>query len=198
MNEIWKDVKGYENKYQVSNLGNVRSLNYHREGHIQNLKLKQDKGGYVTVGLCKNSVVKWKKVHRLVCKSFIPNPNNKSQVNHKDGDKTNNHVNNLEWSTASENTQHAFDNALIQPPWKGKCGKEIPLSKKVLQITTDDKLVKIWDSMSDVKREMDIPVPHIVRVCNGQRNKTRGYIWKRLEDLTEKEIKTYKENRIQC
>ena len=114
MIEIWKPVKGFEN-YEVSNLGQVRNLNYHREKKIKILKLRMNKGGYLLVGLCKNSKKHTKLVHRLVAEAFIPNIDNKPEVNHLDGDKTNNKVENLEWSTRSENMKHAHNTGLIKP-----------------------------------------------------------------------------------
>ena len=106
MQEIWKDIRGYEGLYQVSNFGNVKSLMF-----INNIvKIKRDKilykstrSGYYTVNLCKNGKRLSKQVHRLVAEAFIPNPNNKKIVNHKDFDRKNNYVDNLEWLTQQEN-----------------------------------------------------------------------------------------------
>ena len=104
--EIWKPCVGFEGLYEVSNLGNVRSLNYrNRIGFVHNLFLSASKQGYLTVHF-KNREYK---VHRLVATAFIPNPENKRCVNHLDGNKQNNNVTNLEWCTHSENTRHKFD-----------------------------------------------------------------------------------------
>ena len=113
--EIWKDIEGYEGKYQVSNLGRVRSLLNIRGNKREIPKILKgylDRYGYLLVRLYKNSKPKPLLVHRLVAKDFIPNPKNKSQVNHINGIKTDNRVRNLEWDTAKENTRHAFDNGL--------------------------------------------------------------------------------------
>ena len=92
--EVWKDVFGYEGLYQVSNLGRVKSLKYGKERILKPLK---DGGGYIFVHLCKNGERKMYKIHRLVAFTFLTNPQNLSDVNHKDEDKTNNSVQNLEF-----------------------------------------------------------------------------------------------------
>ena len=105
--ETWRDIKGYEGLYQVSNYGRVKSL---IKGII--LKPKVCKTGYLCVGLWKDGKQKWMLIHRLVTQTFIPNPVNKPQVNHIDGVKSNNVVYNLEWVTSSENNQHAVNTGL--------------------------------------------------------------------------------------
>lgn len=100
MNEIWKDIDGYEGLYQVSNLGRVKSSK-----HDIILKTYSNRG-YHQVQLSKNNIKSNKTIHRLVAQAFIPNPDNKPQVNHIDEDKTNNKVSNLEWVTAKENSNH--------------------------------------------------------------------------------------------
>lgn len=108
MGEIWKDIKGFEGMYQVSNFGRVRSF---KSKECMLLKLSPNKGGYLTSYLSKRkSNVRHfaKMVHRLVAEHFIDNPNNLPCVNHIDGNKTNNHINNLEWTTYSYNTKHAY------------------------------------------------------------------------------------------
>jgi hypothetical protein len=124
MKEVWKDIEGYEGQYQVSNLGNVKSLNrfvyqLDRSGKpsISNykgrvLKFGHRKNGYLYIVLSKNNKQKKENIHRLVAKAFIPNPLNKPQVNHKDGNKKNNLIGNLEWNTMSENHKHAFRTGL--------------------------------------------------------------------------------------
>ena len=101
--------------YQVSNLGNVRSLNYNKAKKIQHLKkVVINKRGYLAVGLSKNGIFKIKTVHRLVAETFISNPNNLPQVNHIDGNKMNNSITNLEWCTKNENQNHAVRTGLMQ------------------------------------------------------------------------------------
>ena len=114
MKEIWKDVVGWEGLYQVSNLGRVKSLPW--VGHHKNdiiMKMFGNGTGYLTVMLYKPA--KKKLVHRLVAEAFIPRPDGKAQINHIDGNKTNNRVDNLEWCTQSENMRHRVDVLGIRP-----------------------------------------------------------------------------------
>ena len=102
-NEFWKDVIGYEGLYQVSNLGRIKSV---RNDKIRLNDFSSNK--YLRISLWKNGSGKKFQVHRLVAQAFIPNPENKPFINHKDGNKQNNHVENLEWCTSSENQKHRY------------------------------------------------------------------------------------------
>lgn len=105
--EQWKSIAGYEGLYEVSNLGRVRSLKF---GKTKILKPGRVGGGYLIVKLLKDCIRKNMKVHRLVAEAFIPNPNKLKTVNHKDEDKTNNNVNNLEWMTLADNLNYGTRN----------------------------------------------------------------------------------------
>lgn len=130
-NEIWKDIKNYEGKYQISNLGNVKSV-YRKVNHRYRgkektttiyekiLKKAVNKFGYEYVCLTVNNKGKKLKIHRLVAEAFIPNPLNKKTVNHIDGNKSNNCVDNLEWSTYLENQHHAIETGLWKPEYLRK------------------------------------------------------------------------------
>lgn len=109
MKEIWKDIPGFEGYYSISNKGRVLSI---RTGKMKKPSTYNNKS-YPTVSLWVNGIPTRKSIHRLVAELFIPNPENKTQVNHIDGDKTNYSINNLEWVTPSENMTHAFKNNLV-------------------------------------------------------------------------------------
>lgn len=150
MDEIWKDIEGYKNDYQVSNLGRVKSLPkkcwngkgyWFRDGRI--LTPIKSKKGYLNVWCRKNIF----KVHRLVAHAFIPNPHNLPQVNHIDGNKTNNCVANLEWVTDGENLLHAY-RVLGR---KQKTGKNHHNSRAVIQLK-DGKIINSFDSLNEAAR----------------------------------------------
>ena len=117
--EIWKDVVGYEGLYQVSNLGRVKSVDRYKDNHGTKQLVKEkikttrkDKQGYLLLDLYKNNKKKTVRVHRLVAMAFIPNPQNKETVNHIDGNKENNTVENLEWATQKEQNEHIYATGL--------------------------------------------------------------------------------------
>lgn len=109
----WKDIPGYEGLYRVSEMGDVESLHHHE---IRLRKQTPNTFGYLQVGLCKDGKTHLVTVHSLVAKLFVKNPLNGTEINHKDGDKTNNKSSNLEWVTRSENMKHAYKKGLKKPP----------------------------------------------------------------------------------
>ena len=163
--EVWKPIKGYEGIYDVSSLGRVRA--YPRIGsqtsNIRIMKLQTDKDGYRRIGLKKYGVTKRCSVHRLVAEAFIPNPDNKPQVNHKSGVKDQNNVENLEWVTQSENTIHSF-RVLGQKPNKTNC-------RKVKCVET----AQIFLSAAEASRVLGIGASEIRKVAMKKpRYKTAG------------------------
>lgn len=173
-NEIWKDIKDYEGIYQVSNLGRVKSIErkeINKLGIERMLKEKILKClkvlGYFHISLSKDSIVKQFKIHRLVAQVFIPNPENKPQVNHKNGIRHDNRVENLEWVTASENMKHAVKYNLLKPHDKMKGSKngrakltenEVYVIKGLLKYTSlkQRQIAEIFNiqkcTVSDIKR----------------------------------------------
>lgn len=120
MDEVWKDIEGYEGLYQVSNLGRVRSLNYNHTGEIKLLKQDISHNGYKRAMLYKDGKMKRYLVHRLVAMTFISNPDDLPIVNHKDENKTNNNVNNLEWCTYKYNNNYGTKKEKLSKSMKGK------------------------------------------------------------------------------
>ena len=111
MQEVWKEIEGYEGISQISNFGRVKSFRYGEKMRV----LKVSNAGYYTVALWKKGKATHCRIHKLVAQNFLQNTDEKPQVNHKDGNKLNNHVDNLEWCTASENTYHALRTGLRTP-----------------------------------------------------------------------------------
>ena len=155
--EIWKTIKDYE-QYKVSNLGNVK----------RNKILKQNtRVGYFAVNLCKNGKMKTLQVHRLVAQAFIPNPNNLPQVNHKDGNKKNNKVENLEWCSAKYNVRHAIKTGL-------KNFKSI--SKRVNQLK-NGIVINTFNSINEIERLYGFGSSNICKSLKGKIKQAYGYEW---------------------
>lgn len=173
--EIWKDIKGYEDIYQISNLGRVKNTKRNTC-----LKPRIGKLGYCRVALYKNKNPKHILIHRIVANHFIENTYNKETVNHKDGNKQNNNVNNLEWATKSENSLHSFRVLKRKPPinGKGKFGALHPNSKSVIQFTHDRYYIKEYAALADAARENNISVPAVWDCCSGRNKTAYGYIFK--------------------
>lgn len=167
MTEKWLPIKGYERLYEVSNFGRVKSFVRKR---IKILKNRKAGRGYFIVSLYNKASEKKQYVHRLVAEYFIPNPENKKTVNHKDGIKKNNMFNNLEWMTYSENTQHAVKNGLIHNRQN---------RKPVAQIK-DGKVIKTWDYGFKAGKKLGINFGNISSCCHRKYGcKTAGgFEWK--------------------
>ena len=170
MREIWKDIKELSNKYQISNTGKIRSC-------FDNPKILStfvDKYGYERIVINKKHF----SVHRLVAKAFIPNPKNKPQVNHIDGNKTNNNVNNLEWSTNSENQKHSFRVLKTVPPMKNHFGSNHVASKHIFQFDKSNIFIKEWNSIIEASVDLSIPASCITNCAKGRRKTAKGFIWR--------------------
>ncbi len=194
--EIWKDIKGYNGKYQISNMGNVRSFSKWKKGeHLKGGKCGNP-GPYMYVNLVGSGRkdVKTFYIHRLVAKYFVDNPNGYNEVNHIDGNTLNNRFDNLEWCVHSYNMKHAFDNNLISHDFeKGKKNKN---SKPVIQKTKDGKIIKEWESVNQIQRETQYLASSIFCCCNHRKHyKTAyGYVWEYVNGETNNSDKKKKDD----
>ena len=174
--EIWKDVKGYEGKYQVSNLGKVRSLDWRGSGTVKELTLKDQNRGYVQVNLGARTF----SVHRLVAEAFIPNPQGLPLIDHLDEDKTNNKADNLEWCDHKENTRRWMVNhpgVLNAPRHSRKRRTPHKNQGAILQIALDGTEVRKWENAVSVRQEMGWSDWSIIECCRGNRKTAYGYKW---------------------
>lgn len=168
MTEIWKDINGYDGDYSVSTYGRVKSK---KSGVDHILSQTQATGGYLYVWLSKDGKVSSRRVHRLVAMAFIPNPNSNPQVNHKDENRRNNHVENLEWCSPLYNANY------------GLRGKRISdrKNKAVAQISVDTgAVIRTFKSGKEAAEVLGLLVEKINACCRGERQTHGGYRWKRV------------------
>ncbi len=178
----WRTIEGYDGYYEVSDNGNVRSLdrvvpngNYSvRKIQGRMMKLTQSCGrnndGYLVVNLRRDHTAKVIPVHRLVAEAFIPNPDNLPTVNHKDGDKTNNRVDNLEWASYSENNTHALDTGL-----------RLPRGNRIAQRDMSHNIIRTYRSACEAARITGIGRSMISHCINHRANSAGGYLWEKIE-----------------
>ena len=196
--EQWKtavyDGEIYEGLYRVSNLGRILSLNYRNTGKAELMNPSDNGQGYLKVNLRKNGEDKKCFVHRLIAETFLPNPENKPQVNHKiegdEGKKINMVFFNkdgtidkerttIEWVTPKENNDYGTHNERISKAKKGI--PNIKLSKRVLQLSLDGELIKVWESTRECGRN-GFNQGHVAACCRGEEKTHKGFRWKYEED----------------
>lgn len=186
--EAWKPIKGYEKLYEVSSFGRIKSLartyinsdgrRYSRSARI--IKQQDDcKRGYLKVRLYKNNIATCLSVHRLVAVAFIPNPKKLPEVNHKFGVKKDNRVSELNWSTSSDNQQHAYDILDRNRPMLGKFGKNHHTSIKINQYDLAGKFIRSWDGINDIMRAGIASAGSVIRCLKGRSksNQCKGFKW---------------------
>lgn len=182
MTEIWKDIAGYEGKYQVSNLGRIRNNSIVLKPYTQL--------GYNYVGLWKDKKCKRFRVHRLVAQAFIPNPLNLPQINHKDEDKTNNSVwvnldgsidfekSNLEWCTQKYNNSYGTKTKKQLQTYKERNTSNA--EKEVVMLSLDGDIINIYKSLSEASRQTGLSLGSLSAVCNKMPHRLTlgGFKWK--------------------
>ena len=175
--EIWKDIPNFDGLYQASNLGRIKSLKRIAKKEYRNNRIVKEKimlgtknqDGYLKVHF-KNKELNINKglfIHRLIAMTFIPNPNSLPQINHKDGNKLNNNVDNLEWCTNLYNQQHAWKNGLHKST---KC-------KKIKQLDKNKNEIKKWNSITEASKYLGISASCIVECCKNKKRNAGGYRW---------------------
>lgn len=185
MQEIWKDIEGYEGLYQISNTGKIKSLKRYKNNHNKKQLVKEkirkqiiSKTGYYTCMLYKNGNKKLLKVHRLIAQAFIPNPNNYPIINHINGNKLDNNILNLEWCDYSHNNKEAHRLDLIKNNTKGLKKYTNSLKKRVNQYDLEENYIKTWNCISDIQKELGYTTTNICACCKNIRKTAYGFIWK--------------------
>lgn len=171
--EEWRDIEGYEGLYQVSNTGKVKSLNYRKTGKEKILKPYDNGYGYLKVKLCKDGKDTSCKVHRLVAQAFLENPDDLPEVNHKNEDKTDNRVENLEWCNRSYNVNHGTRNKRVAE----KNINNSKTSKPVIGINKVSGLIVEFPSLCEASRQTGIDHGHICHCLKGRLKSAGGFYW---------------------
>lgn len=177
--EQWKDIAGYEGLYQVSNLGNVKSLARYKKNRSKMQEVKEHmmkpfvyNEGYARVQLSKDGKARSFCVHRLVALAFVPNTENKPHINHIDENKSNNRADNLEWCTATENNNYGTHNMRIS----------LTNGRRVQAFDKDGNLVMEFHSISEATRQTKINQTSISYCLAGKYKQAGGYVWKAVKE----------------
>lgn len=174
MSEVWKDITGYCGKYQISNLGRIRSLRYNGGNHIKVMSPNDNGHGYLSVALCdgfgKRRIFY---VHRLVAEAFLDNPDNLPQVNHLDHNRKNNNVHNLEWCSIRDNLLYGTTHERAANTMR----ETSPTRKPVAQYSLSGDFIRTFRSINDAERETGIRASGISLCCNNKLRKTGGYVF---------------------
>lgn len=183
--EIWRPIKNYEGLYEISSWGNVKSLPKKVKVGIKNnnfaikkekiLKQTHRKDGYRRIALSHNKSTKNYYVHRLVAEAFIDNPNNYKYINHKDENKSNNNIDNLEWCSFKYNINYGTRNKRASKSLTGKN------TKAVIQYDYEGNFIKKWNSIAEIERELGYSTSNICACCKGRYKGMYNSIWKYYE-----------------
>jgi DNA gyrase/topoisomerase IV subunit A len=192
--EIWKPIAGYEGIYEVSNCGNVRSVDRYKNARDNSKSFQKGKTmtpqtshkGYRTIILHKDGKAHTFQVHRLVAMAFIPNSDNKPQVNHIDCNKKNNHVENLEWVTQEENMKHASENGIfskfnekqLAAVRRNQMIASEYKKRKVAQLSLCGEIIRCYESLTEAERVTGTDCSKISMCCKGKRKSSNGFKWK--------------------
>ena len=166
--EEWRNIEGYERLYQVSNMGRIKSTQYHNGTYERILKPNKDKKGYLTVHLYKNGKRKWVSVHKIVAQAFIDNPDNLPCINHKNENKSDNRVKNLEYCDYTYNNNYGSRNQQVSDK----------LSKRVQQYSLKGEFIADYPSTQEVERKLGFNHGYISKCCLGKYKTAYGYIWR--------------------
>lgn len=169
MSKAWKEIKGYEGRYLISNSGDVISLNYKRTNKAKMLTWKINNKGYAWVELRKNGIKEQRLIHRLVAETFIDNPKGYEIINHKDENPLNNDVDNLEWCNNSYNVRYSLN----LHPRKGK-----NMGTAIVQFDREGNIIKEWKNARTIFLETGMSDWSILEVCRGNRHTAYGYLWR--------------------
>ena len=182
----YKEIDFYKinkyNGYYISKCGKILSI---RQNKFKYLSLNTDKDVYRTIVLYKNQRPITLKLHRLIAKMFIINPDKQPCVNHINGIKYDNTIDNLEWCTIKQNVKHSFDKLGRKSHWYGKRNQELPQSKYVVQLDKSMDIVQIWECSKEVERQLGYSANFIRSCCNKKKHhKTAyGFIWRFKDDI---------------
>lgn len=175
MEETWKNIENYDN-YEINNYGVVRI-----KKNKKILKYQIDKDGYYKITLWKKGKCKCFRVNRLVAITFLENPNNLPVVNHKDENKQNNYVENLEWCTVAYNNAYGTKGKRGGEKLRGKL-RYTKTNRKVAQYDLDDNIIETYRSISTIAKKLKVDGTHIVDVCRGRRKVAYGYKWRYIDE----------------
>jgi len=164
---IWKDIPNYEGLYQINNFGDIKSFyNYRGKGNLLIPKIKK---GYYEIGLRKDGERKWYSIHRLVAQTFIDNPNDLPCINHRDENKLNNNVDNLEWCTVAYN--NTYGERLK------KVSNSNKLKKRVIQYSKNREKINTYNSIAEASEKTNTNKTSISKCINKKRKTANNYIW---------------------